>query len=218
IAAVHVRWDPVLAAHQGQPPTRVVADGSDAGECDLAGRLPAHQSIVPSGAAARLSAAPRCDPAWAACHPFPAPSQDEARSEYFKRRKTMTYPAVDDLPEEAASTLLDVCGQLSQSRHAGLARWAASVFDALLVQLVTGTTGGPVDVTDTEPCRPLAQLDAAELDGLHWILLAGADASDDESVVEWCPRMGHLIVAEFHRREYEQAVIDAKAAAMEAEE
>jgi hypothetical protein len=30
--------------------------------------------------------------------------------------------------------------------------------------------------------------------------------------------MGQLIVAEFHRREYEQAVIDAKAAAMEAEE
>jgi hypothetical protein len=42
IAAVHVRWDPVLAAHQGQPPVRVVPDGSDAGECDLAGRLPAH--------------------------------------------------------------------------------------------------------------------------------------------------------------------------------
>jgi hypothetical protein len=134
------------------------------------------------------------------------------------RRTTLTYPAVDDLPEEATSTLLDVCSQLSQSRHAGLARWAASVSDALLVQLVTVITGAPVDVTDIEPCRPLAQLDAAELDGLHWILLAGADASDDESVVEWCTRMGQLIVAEFHRREYEQAVIDAKAAAMEAEE
>ncbi|MGA7130851.1 MAG: hypothetical protein WBZ15_00590 [Mycobacterium sp.] len=130
----------------------------------------------------------------------------------------MTYPAVDDLPEEATSTLLDVCTQLSRSRHAGLARWAASVTDALLVQLVTVTTGAPVDVTDIEPCRPLTQLDAAELDGLHWILLAGADASDDESVVEWCTRMGQLIVAEFYRREYEQAAIDAKAAVIEAEE
>jgi hypothetical protein len=92
----------------------------------------------------------------------------------------MTYPAVDDLPEEAASTLLDVCGQLSQSRHAGLARWAASVSDALLVRLVTVTIGAPVDVTDIEPCRPLAELDGAELDGLHSVLLAGADASDDE--------------------------------------
>jgi hypothetical protein len=76
----------------------------------------------------------------------------------------MTYPAVDDLPEEAASTLLDVCGQLSQSRHAGLARWAASVSDALLVRLVTVTIGAPVDVTDIEPCRPLAELDGAELE------------------------------------------------------
>lgn len=126
----------------------------------------------------------------------------------------MTYPAVDDLPEEAASTLLDVCGQLSQSRHAGLARWAASVSDALLVRLVTVTIGAPVDVTDIEPCRPLAELDGAELDGLHSVLLAGADASDDEAVAVWCTRMGQLIVAEFCRRE----LIDAKAAAIEAEE
>jgi hypothetical protein len=130
----------------------------------------------------------------------------------------MTYPAVDDLPEEAASTLLDVCGQLSQSRHAGLARWAASVSDALLVRLVTVTIGAPVDVTDIEPCRPLAELDGTELDGLHSVLLAGADASDDEAVALWCTRMGQLIVAEFYRREYLQAVIDAKAAAIEAEE
>jgi hypothetical protein len=130
----------------------------------------------------------------------------------------MTYPAVDDLPEEATSTLLGVCGQLSQSRHAGLARWAASVSDALLVQLVSVTTGARVDVTDIEPCQPLARLDGAELEGLHAVLLAGADASDDESVVEWCNRMGRLIVAEFYRRAYLRAAIDAKAAAIEAAE
>jgi hypothetical protein len=130
----------------------------------------------------------------------------------------MTHPAVDHLPEEATSTLLDVCWQLSKSRHAGLARWAASVSDALLVRLATVTAGVRVDVTDIEPCRPLAELDGAELEGLYSVLLAGADASDDESVVEWCTRMGRLIVAEFYRRAYEQSVIDAKAAVIEAEE
>ena len=130
----------------------------------------------------------------------------------------MTYPAVDDLPEEATTTLLDVCTQLSRSRHAGLSRWAAAVTDALLVQLVTVTTGATVDVTDIEPPRPLALLDAAELNALHLILRAGAEASDDEAVVEWCTRMSRLIVADVYRREYEQAAIDAKAAVIIAEE
>jgi len=131
---------------------------------------------------------------------------------------TMTYPAVDDLPEEATTTLLDVCTQLSRSRHAGLARWAAAVTDALLVQLVTVTTGATVDVSDIEPPRPLALLDAAELDALHSLLRAGAEASDDASVVEWCTRTSRLIVADFYRRECEQAAIDAKAAVIIAEE
>ena len=130
----------------------------------------------------------------------------------------MTYPAVDDLPEEATTTLLDVFTQLSRSRHAGLSRWAAAVTDALLVQLVTVTTGATVDVTDIEPPRPLASLDAAELHALHSILRAGAEASDDKSVVEWCTRTSRLIVADFYRREYEQAAIDAKAAVIIAEE
>ena len=130
----------------------------------------------------------------------------------------MTHPRVDDLPEQATSTLLSVFEQLSQSRQAGLARWAASVSDALLVRLVTVIAGERVDVTDIEPCRPLAQLNGAELEGLHSVLLAGTDASDDESVVEWCTRMCQLIAAEFFRRQYEQAAIDAKAAVIEAEE
>ncbi len=130
----------------------------------------------------------------------------------------MTYPTVDDLPEEATSTLLGVCGQLSQSRHPGLARWAASVSDALLVRLVTVTTGVHVDGTTTEPGPPLATLDAAELEGLYSVLLAGAEASDDESIARWCTRMSRLIVAEVYRREYIQVAIDAKVAAIEAEE
>jgi hypothetical protein len=92
----------------------------------------------------------------------------------------MTYPAVGDLPEDATSTLLGVCAQLSRSRHPGLARWASSVSDALL--------------------------------------LAGAEASDDEAVVQWCTRMNGLIVADLCRRELNQLAIDAKAAAIVAEE
>ena len=130
----------------------------------------------------------------------------------------MTYPAIDDLPEEATSTLLGVCSQLSQSRHRGLARWAASVSDALLVRLVSVTTGVHVGGTTTEPCPPLAKLDAAELEGLYSLVLAGAEASDDESVARWCTRMSRLIVAEVHRRELIQVAIDAKVADIEAEE
>jgi hypothetical protein len=96
----------------------------------------------------------------------------------------MTHPAVDDLPEEATATLLGVCEQLSLSRHAGLARWATSVSDALLVRLASVTSGERVHVIDFEPCGPLAQLNAAELEGLHSVVLAGAEALDDEAVVE----------------------------------
>jgi len=130
----------------------------------------------------------------------------------------VTYPTVDDLPEEATCTLLGVCSQLSQSRHPGLARWAASVSDALLVRLVTVTTGVDVGGTTSEPPQQLAKLDAAELEGLYSLLLAGAEASDNEAVVRWCTRMSRLIVAEVYRREYIQVAIDAKAAAIEAEE
>jgi hypothetical protein len=129
----------------------------------------------------------------------------------------MTYPTVDDLPGAATSTLLGVCTQLSQSRHPGLARWAASVSDALLVRLVSVTAGVHVDGT-TEPRPLLANLDGAELEGLYSVLLAGAEASDDESVAGWCTRASRLIVAEVYRRELIQAAIDAKAAAIEAEE
>jgi hypothetical protein len=129
----------------------------------------------------------------------------------------VTYPAVGDLPEEATSTLLGVCTQLSRSRHPGLARWAASVSDALLVRMVSVTTGVHVDGTGSERC-PLKTLDDAELEGLHALLWAGTEASDDEAVVQWCTRMNGLIVADFCRRELERLAIDAKAAAIVAEE
>lgn len=129
----------------------------------------------------------------------------------------MTYPTVEDLPEAATSTLLGVCAQLSRSRHRGLARWAASVSDALLVRLVAVTTGVHVGGCTSEP-RPLKTLAAAELEGLHALLLAGTEASEDESVVAWCTRMNGLIIADLCRRQLEQAAIDAKAEAIVAEE
>jgi hypothetical protein len=130
----------------------------------------------------------------------------------------MNHPAVDELPEEATSTLLNICEQLSMSKHAGLARWATSVSDALLIRLMSVTSGTRFDVIDFVPCGPLALLDAAELDGLHAVVIAGAVTSDDASVVDWCTRMDRLIVADFYRRAYEQVAVDAKAAAMVAEE
>jgi hypothetical protein len=129
-----------------------------------------------------------------------------------------TYPAVDDLPEGATSTLLGVCTQLLQSRRVGLARWAAAVSDSLLVQLVNVTAGVTVDITDIERPYPLSRLEAAELEALHSLVRAGAEASDDESVVEWCTRMVALITADIYRRAYEQAAIDAKLAVINAEE
>ncbi len=130
----------------------------------------------------------------------------------------MTHPAVDHLPEEATSTLLRICERLSRSRHAGLAQWATATSDALLIRLMSVTSGEPVQVVDFQACGPLAQLTAAELEELQVAVLAGAANNADESVVEWCTRMDRLIVADFWRREYEQSVIDAKAAVMEAEE
>ncbi len=129
----------------------------------------------------------------------------------------MTYPTVDDLPEQATSTLLGVCAQLSRSRHPGLARWASTVSDALMARLVSVTTGVHVANSGSER-RPLKTLTAAELEGLHALLRAGAEASDDESVVAWCTRMNGLIIADFCRRELEQAAVDAKAEAIVAEE
>jgi hypothetical protein len=130
----------------------------------------------------------------------------------------MTYPTVDDLSEAASCTLLGICTQLSQSRHPGLARWATSVADALLVRLVSVTTGVHIDNTTTESRQPMATLDGAELEGLHALLLAGAEASDDESVARWCTRMSRIIVAEACRRELIQLAVDAKVAVIEAEE
>lgn len=130
----------------------------------------------------------------------------------------MNHPAVDQLPEQATATLLNICEQLSMSKHAGLARWATSASDALLIRLMSVTSGTRFDVVDFVPCGPLALLDTAELDGLHAVVIAGAVTSDDESVVDWCTRMDGLIVADFYRRAYEQVAVDAKAAAMVAEE
>jgi hypothetical protein len=130
----------------------------------------------------------------------------------------MTHPAVDHLPEKATSTLLRICERLSRSQLPGLAQWAASTSDALLVQLASVTSGARIDVVDFQACGPLAQLETAELEELRVVVLAVATNSDDASVVEWCTRMDRLINADFWRREYEQAVFDAKAAAMEAEE
>ena len=64
----------------------------------------------------------------------------------------------------------------------------------------------------------LAGFTIAIISVLYAVLLAGAEASDDESVARWCTRMSRLIVAEVHRRELIQVAIDAKVGAIAAEE
>lgn len=133
------------------------------------------------------------------------------------RERRSWFPSVDELSEEATSTLLGVFAQLSRSRHEGLAQWSTAVSEALLVRLVTVSTGVDVDGAAAEP-RALSTLDLAELDGLRALMDAGAQAGDDPSVIDWCARMAGLIRADLFRRELDQAAIDAKAAAIIAEE
>ena len=134
-----------------------------------------------------------------------------------RRSRDPSYPPIDDLPEAACGKLLGTASKLAELRQPGLARWAEALSDALLARSVSLTTGLPVDVVDTEPVA-LAVLDAAELQGLHWIISASAEQSYDIEVIGWCTRMGRLIMAEFDRRGLEQAIIDARADMIAAEE
>ena len=128
----------------------------------------------------------------------------------------MTYPDRRRSARRGHLHVLDVCASYPGR---GMRGWRGGPRGVRrpAVRLVSVTTGVHVDGTTTEPC-PAGKLHAAELEGLYSLLLAGAEASDDESVVRWCTRMGRLIVAEIYRREYIQVAIDAKAAAIEAEE
>ena len=63
----------------------------------------------------------------------------------------------------------------------------------------------------------LADLSTPELAELRQTVAAGAPTGDDDSV-DWCTRTDKLIVAEFYRRVYTQAAIDAKAAVIIDEE
>jgi hypothetical protein len=63
----------------------------------------------------------------------------------------------------------------------------------------------------------LAKLNTAELLDLRQVVTAGTRAGD-EAFVDWCTRAGGQIVAELYLRAYTQAVIDAKAAAINGEE
>lgn len=130
---------------------------------------------------------------------------------------TDAFPPVSELPEAAAGTLLGVFSKLAELHQPALARWAEAVGDVLLARLVWLTTNVKAEPADTEPV-PLSTLDAAELEGLHWVLVATAAETDDSAARGWLTELGRMILADFERRIYEQAVIDAKADAIDAEE
>lgn len=125
------------------------------------------------------------------------------------------FTCVDGLSEQAAAALLDVFQHLAVLRSPGLARWAASVDDALLARLLRLSTGVRAEFADTEPV-PLSALDAAELVGLHEIVAAAGEA--DPAIREWCTEMGRNITAQLEDLQYDQALVNARSAAIEAEE
>ncbi len=64
----------------------------------------------------------------------------------------------------------------------------------------------------------LARLSTLEIAQLRQVLTAGARAGGDHDFVDWCTRMGRLVIAELYLRTYTQAAIDAKAAVIVDEE
>lgn len=116
----------------------------------------------------------------------------------------MSFPPTDDLPEPGATALLLVVERLSLLESSGIARWAAALATVLL-----GEPAEPV---------PLAEMHIAELSELHRVLLLTAEACGGEKpLIRWVTDMGAMIVAELDRRDWEQRVTNAVAAAIDAE-
>jgi hypothetical protein len=117
---------------------------------------------------------------------------------------TMTsFPPTDNLPEPGATAILLIAERLSLLESAELAAWATALAHELL-----GEAAEPV---------ALDRLHVAELDALHDVIALTAQACPDKAVIRWCCEMGRMIVAELDRREWEQRLTNAVAAAMDAE-
>ncbi|WP_162877662.1 hypothetical protein [Mycobacterium persicum] len=111
----------------------------------------------------------------------------------------MTFPSVDELPDGAAYELLTMFAAMSGSKHAGVARWAAGVFGALVARL----TG--VEVIDAAP-EPLSVLSTAELGALTELCANPKQAfCDDPDAARWYREMYRMLAAEPGRRELQHA-------------
>jgi hypothetical protein len=139
---------------------------------------------------------------------------------------TQQHPSVNALSETAAGVLLEVFSNLLEGRHPGLRRWSQSLCDDLLEHLVSVAVGVSVTFADKQPC-PLSALDPAELAGLHPVVVAAAEEATDNTVRAWCTELGRLILDQLETLQprvneavhtYEQAVVDARAMVIAAEE
>jgi hypothetical protein len=117
-----------------------------------------------------------------------------------------TCPDPDGLDDQARLALALLAQQLADATaSAGISLWAASVED-----IVLGYTA--------EPAVPLDALSTPELCGVHPILVAAAAACEDMPYRGWLIELGRMVTYVLTVRETEQMLIDAKAAAIDAEE
>lgn len=120
---------------------------------------------------------------------------------------TDTCPTPDGLDDKAKLALALLFQEIADtSSLASIQLWCHSVEDAVL------------DFTD-EPAVPLDALSSPELHGIHPILCTAAAAcADDKPLLQWLVDLGRMITDLLQAREAEQMLIDAKAAAINAEE
>jgi hypothetical protein len=118
---------------------------------------------------------------------------------------TDTCPAPDGLDEQARLALSLLFQQVSDATaSAAVQLWAHSVEDVVLGY--------------DEPQAPLDVLSTPELCAVHPILVAALSACDDRPYRQWLIDLGRMITERLDERTAEQMLINAQAAAIDAEE
>lgn len=116
-----------------------------------------------------------------------------------------TCPSPDGLDETACLALAVIFGRVCDATSSpAVQMWAHSCEDRLLGY--------------DEPSLPLDALADAELCAVHSLLVVAMSACDDKRYRQWVVDLGRMITHVLQVREAEQTLIDAKAAAMDAEE
>ncbi|MGV0070708.1 hypothetical protein ACRU44_23560 [Mycobacterium colombiense] len=119
---------------------------------------------------------------------------------------TESCPTPDGLSEQTRLALAIIFGQIQDATaNPAVQLWANSVEDLIL---------GYSD----EPGVPLDALDDTELCAVHPVLVTAVSVCDDVPYRNWLIALGRMITDELCAREADQMLINAKAAAIDAEE